>query len=92
MRKNPPANAASTSPSVADNGADDAGGVEQQTADISSSDQASPALRSQYSREEAIRQAAYAAYERRGSTGGNEVQDWLDAEAEVDAQGGDNAS
>lgn len=36
------------------------------------------------SREEAIRRAAYAAYERRGGEAGNEKQDWLDAETEVD--------
>jgi hypothetical protein len=36
------------------------------------------------SREEAIRRGAYEAYERRGGQGGNEQQDWLDAEAEVD--------
>jgi hypothetical protein len=38
------------------------------------------------SREEAIRRAAYEAYERRGGQGGDEHQDWLDAEAEVDRQ------
>lgn len=38
------------------------------------------------SREEAIRRAAYEAYERRGGQGGDERQDWLDAEAEVDRQ------
>lgn len=37
-------------------------------------------------REDAIRRAAYAAYERRGGEGGHETQDWLDAEAEVDRQ------
>lgn len=37
-------------------------------------------------REEAIRRAAYAAYERRGGQAGDETQDWLDAEAEVARQ------
>lgn len=35
-----------------------------------------------HDREEEIRQAAYAAYERRGGTDGDTVQDWLDAEAQ----------
>lgn len=38
------------------------------------------------SREEAIRRAAYDAYQRRGGEGGHETQDWLEAEAEVDRQ------
>lgn len=38
------------------------------------------------SREEAIRRAAYDAHQRRGSGDGNERQDWLDAEAELDHQ------
>jgi hypothetical protein len=40
------------------------------------------------SREEAIRRAAYDAYQRRGGEAGHETQDWLDAEAEVDRQAG----
>jgi hypothetical protein len=32
-----------------------------------------------------IAQAAYLRAERRGFTGGNEIEDWLAAEAEVDA-------
>lgn len=35
-----------------------------------------------HDREEQIRQAAYAAYERRGGTDGDAVQDWMDAEAQ----------
>ncbi|HUD32384.1 MAG TPA: DUF2934 domain-containing protein, partial [Variovorax sp.] len=35
-----------------------------------------------HDREEQIRQAAYAAYERRGGTDGDAVQDWLDAEVQ----------
>lgn len=35
-----------------------------------------------HDREEQIRQAAYAAYERRGGMDGDAVQDWLDAEAQ----------
>lgn len=38
------------------------------------------------SREEAVRRAAYAAYERRGGSAGSDVDDWLEAEAEVDRQ------
>ena len=44
------------------------------------------------SRDEMIRNAAYAAYERRGASGasgasdGFEVDDWLEAEREVDAR------
>jgi len=40
------------------------------------------------SREERVRQAAYDAWQRRGGGPGNEVQDWLDAEAKVDRQKG----
>lgn len=35
-------------------------------------------------REEAIRHAAYRAYQRRGGAPGSEADDWLEAEAEVD--------
>jgi hypothetical protein len=38
------------------------------------------------SREERIRRAAYDAYERRGGEPGDEVQDWLDAESQVDGR------
>ncbi len=37
-------------------------------------------------RQEAIRQAAYAQFEARGCVYGHELEDWLKAEAEVDAQ------
>lgn len=48
-------------------------------------------------REALIRIAAYAFYERRGYVGGHELEDWLQAEMEVDrrlsaAQGPDPAS
>ncbi len=36
-------------------------------------------------RQRKVREAAYAAYERRGGTDGSAEQDWLAAEAEVDA-------
>lgn len=36
------------------------------------------------SREEAIRRAAYEAYQRRGGASGNEQDDWLEAEADFD--------
>ena len=35
-------------------------------------------------REEMIRRAAYAAYERRGHLAGGELDDWLEAEQEID--------
>jgi hypothetical protein len=38
------------------------------------------------SREARIREAAYAAYERRGKAPGGEEEDWLEAERSVDAQ------
>ncbi len=37
-------------------------------------------------RQDAIRRAAYQAYERRGGEPGHETEDWLEAEAEVDRQ------
>ncbi|MBJ2158608.1 DUF2934 domain-containing protein [Variovorax sp. IB41] len=40
------------------------------------------------SREEAIRRAAYDAYQRRGGEAGHETEDWLEAEAQVDRQAG----
>ncbi|SFQ36942.1 DUF2934 domain-containing protein [Variovorax sp. 770b2] len=39
-------------------------------------------------REEAIRRAAYDAYQRRGGEAGHETEDWLEAEAQVDRQAG----
>lgn len=39
-------------------------------------------------REARIRQAAYAAYERRGRQPGHEEEDWLEAERQVDAEDG----
>ncbi|MBL8301791.1 MAG: DUF2934 domain-containing protein [Ideonella sp.] len=36
------------------------------------------------SREERIRQAAHARYQQRGGIGGDAVQDWIEAEAEID--------
>ncbi len=36
-------------------------------------------------REEIVRRCAYALYERRGRKNGYDVQDWLDAEAQVRA-------
>jgi hypothetical protein len=38
------------------------------------------------SREARIRRAAYDAYVRRGGAPGDDVQDWLDAEKQVDSQ------
>ena len=40
------------------------------------------------SREDAIRRAAYEAYQRRSGGAGSEEQDWLEAEAEIDSQAG----
>lgn len=41
--------------------------------------------KSEEGRQDMISTAAYYRAERRGFNGGDEVQDWLDAEAEVDA-------
>ena len=38
-------------------------------------------------RERRIREAAYAAYERRGGAPGNEIDDWLEGERSVDSDG-----
>jgi hypothetical protein len=38
------------------------------------------------SRDERVRRAAYDAFVRRGGEPGDEVQDWLDAEAQVDGR------
>ena len=38
-------------------------------------------------REERIRRAAYHRYQQRGGSGGDSVQDWLDAERDLDADG-----
>jgi len=40
------------------------------------------------SRDEAIRRAAYDAYQRRGGEAGHETEDWLEAEAEIDRRAG----
>ncbi|KQP37129.1 hypothetical protein ASF44_15615 [Pseudorhodoferax sp. Leaf274] len=60
-------------------GARDAGGGQQQQS-------ASDSVSSDPSREQRIREAAYAAAERRGFAPGHEVEDWLDAEREVGQQ------
>jgi hypothetical protein len=39
------------------------------------------------SREDAIRSAAYEAYQRRGGAPGSETDDWLEAEAELERRG-----
>lgn len=38
-------------------------------------------------RQARIREAAYAAYERRGKAPGHEEEDWLEAERSIDAEG-----
>ena len=43
-------------------------------------------------RQARIRDAAHAAYVRRGSEPGGELQDWLEAEREVDAQANEDRS
>ncbi|MFS2047363.1 DUF2934 domain-containing protein [Variovorax sp. Varisp41] len=47
---------------------------------------APPKETGQADQERVIREAAYSAYERRGKTEGDAVQDWLAAEAEVNAR------
>jgi hypothetical protein len=49
------------------------------------------ASRADASREEAIRSAAYEAYQRRAGAPGSETDDWLEAEAEVDRRGDTSA-
>jgi hypothetical protein len=41
-------------------------------------------------RVEQVRKAAYARYKQRGFEGGHEEEDWLSAEAEIDASGSSN--
>ena len=38
-----------------------------------------------------VAQRAYELYEARGGTGGDELQDWLDAERQIDAEDADRA-
>ncbi|WP_197893587.1 DUF2934 domain-containing protein [Variovorax sp. PBL-H6] len=64
---------------AADLGSADAGAG----ADIGSEEATQPGT----SRDARIREAAYAAYERRGRTPGSEEEDWLEAERSIDAQG-----
>lgn len=45
-----------------------------------------PAMSDQDKREVLVRIAAYSFYERRGYVGGHELEDWLQAEIEVDRQ------
>ncbi|WP_197893887.1 DUF2934 domain-containing protein [Variovorax sp. PBS-H4] len=63
---------------AADLGSADAG--------ASASADSDEATRPDTSREARIREAAYAAYERRGRTPGSEEQDWFEAERSIDAQ------
>lgn len=60
---------------AADIGADNAGAGSEE------------ATKPDASREARIREAAYAAYERRGKAPGREEQDWLEAERSIDAEG-----
>jgi Protein of unknown function (DUF2934) len=53
---------------------------EEAANELSNEADANPETRS---REERVRDAAYRRYEERGGAGGNEVQDWIDAEEEV---------
>ena len=63
--------------------------TESETAVAATSDQAETSAssqpRSDTNRDERIRSAAYAAAERRGFSPGHEVEDWLEAEREIDA-------
>lgn len=60
--------------------------LESAGAPVAEGDRAEPA---QDSRENRVRRAAYARYEQRGKEGGHEVEDWLNAEAEVTASEND---
>lgn len=54
---------------------------------ILQSDTASDLPEASITREERIRQAAYAASERRGFVPGFETEDWLEAERQIDLEG-----
>jgi Protein of unknown function (DUF2934) len=54
---------------------------EEAAEELSNEADANPETRS---REERVRDAAYRRYESRGGAPGGEVQDWIDAEEEVD--------
>ncbi|ADU37277.1 DUF2934 domain-containing protein [Variovorax paradoxus] len=69
-----------TQPSSAASNASDGSGQQQQQQSMHGEDPAA--------REERIRNAAYDAYVRRGGEPGDEVQDWLDAESQVDGRKG----
>jgi hypothetical protein len=58
---------------------DKASGVDDRSPPAISAAQSSPEMR-----ESMIRLAAYSFYERRGLVGGDELEDWLQAEMEVD--------
>jgi len=76
------ASEAATQPSSAASHASDGSGQQQQ--------QQQQAMQGEdpAAREERIRNAAYDAYVRRGGEPGDEVQDWLDAESQVDGRKG----
>lgn len=74
------ASEAATQPSSAASNAADGSGQQQQQQSMQGEDPAA--------REERIRNAAYDAYVRRGGEPGDEVQDWLDAESQVDGRKG----
>ncbi|MGF6347566.1 DUF2934 domain-containing protein [Variovorax sp. W2I14] len=74
------ASEAATQPSSAASNASGSGQQQQQQQAMQGEDPAA--------REERIRNAAYDAYVRRGGEPGDEVQDWLDAESQVDGRKG----
>ena len=57
--------------------------LESQEAEVSR--EAQGAARAEAAREEAIRQAAYAVYLRKGARPGGDLDDWLEAERAVDS-------
>lgn len=61
-------------------------GEAEQAADARSEGSTADLAPQQISRENAIRNAAYEAYQRRGGMPGSEADDWLAAEAQVDRQ------
>lgn len=67
-------------------------GASESSATQASSQDSSADANPAGTREEAVRQAAYEAYQRRlaaGNTSGSETDDWLEAEAQVKKQRGD---
>lgn len=60
--------------------------AEVRAADLAGAPASDTQAPAQSDREKRIREAAYAAYERRGKEAGGEQEDWLEAERALDAE------